>query len=75
LSPTPLHPSFCNYFPLIPLVMSFNLLIFGIALTKRWIQRFNVVSLEKHRIEAVKEIAVSYYKSQPTTVNYNYIVK
>lgn len=33
------------------------------------------VSLEKKRIEAIKEIAVSYYKSQPTSVNYNYIVK
>lgn len=33
------------------------------------------VSLEKQRIGAVKEIAVAYYKSQPTSVNYNYIVK
>jgi hypothetical protein len=33
------------------------------------------VSLEKQRIEAIKEIAVSYYKSQPTSVNYNYIIK
>ncbi len=33
------------------------------------------VSLEKQRIEAVKEIAVSYYKSQTTTVNYNYIIR
>jgi len=35
----------------------------------------DAVSLEKQRIEAIKEIAVSYYKSQPTSVNYNYIVK
>ena len=33
------------------------------------------VALEKQRINAVKEIAVSYYKSQPTSVNYNYIVR
>jgi hypothetical protein len=33
------------------------------------------VSLEKQRINAIKDIAVSYYKSQPTTVSYNYIVK
>lgn len=33
------------------------------------------VALEKNRINAIKEIAVSYYKSQPATVNYNYIVK
>jgi len=32
-------------------------------------------SLEKQRVEAIKEIAVSYYKSQPATVNYNYIIK
>ena len=32
-------------------------------------------SLEKQRIDAIKEIAVSYYKSQPSTVNYNYIVR
>jgi hypothetical protein len=35
----------------------------------------DAVSLEGQRIEAVKEIAVSYYKSQRTTINYNYIVK
>jgi tetratricopeptide (TPR) repeat protein len=35
----------------------------------------NAVSLEKQRINAVKEIAVSYYKSQPTSVHYNYIVR
>ena len=38
-------------------------------------QHDDAVSLEKQRIDAVKDIAVSYYKSQPTTVNYNYIVK
>jgi len=38
-------------------------------------QNNDAVSLEEQRIAAIKEIAVSYYKSQPTTVNYNYIVK
>jgi len=33
------------------------------------------VSLEKRRIQAIKEIAVSYYKSQPKSVNYTYIVR
>lgn len=33
------------------------------------------VSLEKRRIDAIKEIAVSYYKSQPQNINYNYIIK
>lgn len=33
------------------------------------------VALEKERISAVKDIAVAYYKSKPTTVQYNYIVK
>jgi hypothetical protein len=33
------------------------------------------ISLEKQRINAIKDIAVSYYKSQPTTVSYNYIVR
>jgi hypothetical protein len=33
------------------------------------------VSLEKQRIQAIKEIAVSYYKSQPSSVTYNYIVR
>lgn len=46
---------------------------------KQWdlqMKQYNdAVSLEKQRIEAIKEIAVSYYKSQPTSVNYNYIVK
>jgi tetratricopeptide (TPR) repeat protein len=35
----------------------------------------DAVSLEKSRINAIKEIAVSYYKSQPTSVNYHYIVR
>jgi hypothetical protein len=33
------------------------------------------VNLQKQRIESIKEIAVSYYKSQPTTISYNYIVR
>ena len=33
------------------------------------------VILEKQRIGAVKDIAVAFYKSKPTTVNYSYIVK
>lgn len=33
------------------------------------------ISLEKQRINAIKDIAVSYYKSQPTTVSYNYIAR
>jgi len=33
------------------------------------------VELEKQRINAIKEIAVSYYKSKPTTVNYTYLVR
>jgi hypothetical protein len=46
---------------------------------KQWdfkMKQYNdAVSLEKQRIQAVKEIAVSYYKSQPTTVSYNYIIR
>jgi len=46
---------------------------------KQWdfqMKKYNdAVSLEKQRIEAIKEIAISYYKSQPTSVNYNYIVR
>ncbi len=46
---------------------------------KQWdfqMKQYNdAVSLKKQRVEAIKEIAVSFYKSQPTTVNYNYIVK
>ncbi len=33
------------------------------------------VALEKQRVNAVRDIAVAYYKSQPTTVHYNYIVR
>ena len=33
------------------------------------------VQLEKQRINAIKEIAVSYYKSQPSSVSYNYIIR
>ncbi|MEO5905127.1 MAG: hypothetical protein ABIQ11_00260 [Saprospiraceae bacterium] len=35
----------------------------------------DAVALEKYRIDAIKEIAVSYYKSQSTILNYNYIIK
>lgn len=35
----------------------------------------NEVELEKLRINAVKEIAVSYYRNQPKTVNYLYITR
>lgn len=35
----------------------------------------NEVELEKQRINAVKDIAVAYYKSKPTTVNYLLIVR
>lgn len=46
---------------------------------KAWdfkMKRYNdAVALEKERINAVKEIASAYYKSKPTTVQYNYIVK
>lgn len=46
---------------------------------KQWdfqMKQYNdAVSLEKHRIQAIKEIAISYYKSQPTSVTYNYIVR
>lgn len=46
---------------------------------KQWdfqMKQYNdVVSLDKQRIEAIKEIAISYYKSQPTTISYNYIIR
>jgi hypothetical protein len=32
------------------------------------------IDLEKRRINAVKDIAVAYYKSKPKTVNYTYLV-
>lgn len=33
------------------------------------------VELEKQRVNAVKEIAVAYYKRKPRTINYNYIIR
>jgi hypothetical protein len=46
---------------------------------KQWDLRLKTyndsVQLEKQRINAVKEIAVAYYKSKPTTVNYSYIIR
>ena len=33
------------------------------------------VALEKLRINAVKEIAASYFKSKPTTVSYTYLIR
>jgi hypothetical protein len=33
------------------------------------------VSLQKQRINAIKDIAVAYYKTKPTTVNYTYLVR
>lgn len=35
----------------------------------------DAVSLEKQRINAIKDIATSYYKSKPTTVNYTNIIR
>jgi hypothetical protein len=35
----------------------------------------NSVALEKERINAVKDIAVSYYKSIPKSINYTYLVR
>jgi hypothetical protein len=46
---------------------------------KQWdlqVKMYNdAVSLEKHRIDAIKEIAVSYYKNTPNSVTYNYLVR
>lgn len=46
---------------------------------KQWDLKMKVyednVALEKQRLNAVKDIAVAYYKSKPTTVNYSYIIK
>ena len=46
---------------------------------KQWDLKMKVyddkVALEKQRINAVKDIAVAYYKSKPTTVNYSYIIR
>lgn len=33
------------------------------------------VAMEKERIRAVKDIAVAYYRSRPTKVSYNYIIR
>ena len=35
----------------------------------------NNVNLEKARINAIKDIAVAYYKRKPTVIKYNYIIK
>ena len=35
----------------------------------------NNVALEKQRINAVKDIAVAYYRSKPTTVSYTYLIR
>jgi hypothetical protein len=47
--------------------------------TKQWnfqMKQYNdAISLEKQRVIAIKDIAVSYYKSQSTDINYNLIVK
>lgn len=46
---------------------------------KEWdfkMKQYNdAVSLTKLRISAIKDIAVAYYKSQPTSVHYNYIIR
>lgn len=46
---------------------------------KQWnfqMQQYNdEVGLAKYRIEAIKQIAVSYYKSQRKNVTYNYLIK
>jgi hypothetical protein len=46
---------------------------------KQWDMQVKVyndeVALQKLRINAVKDIAVAYYKSKPTTVNYTYLVR
>jgi len=46
---------------------------------KRWDLKMKVynnnVALEKQRINAVKDIAVAYYKSKPTTVSYTYLIR
>lgn len=46
---------------------------------KQWNLRMKVyddnVALQKQRINAIKDVAVAYYKSRPTTVSYNYIIR
>jgi hypothetical protein len=38
-------------------------------------QQRNANELERQRIDAIKEVAIAYYKSQPTTVNYSLFEK
>ena len=33
------------------------------------------VALEKQRINAIKDVAVAYYKSKPTTISYTYLIR
>ncbi len=46
---------------------------------KEWdfqmLQYKDQISLEKQRINAIKDIAVAYYKRKPKTINYNIIVR
>jgi len=35
----------------------------------------DAVELEKHRMSAIKDVAVSYYQSQTSNVTYNYLIK
>lgn len=35
----------------------------------------DLISLNRQRIEAAKEIAIAYYKNRPSIINYNYIVR
>ncbi|WP_154859431.1 hypothetical protein [Cyclobacterium xiamenense] len=46
---------------------------------KLWDQRMRVyedqIALTKERIHAIKEIAASYYRSKPTSVNYTYLLR
>lgn len=46
---------------------------------KEWEQQMQIysdaVKLEQSRIDAIKDIAVAYCKSQPQTIKYNYIIK
>jgi hypothetical protein len=46
---------------------------------KQWDLRMKIyddgVTLQRERINAVKDIAVAYYKSKPSTVNYTFLVR
>ncbi len=46
---------------------------------KEWELKMKVyddnVSLEKHRIDAIKDIASTYYRTKPTTVSYTYLIR